>query len=93
MAVGLDVWLQVFGPAGVLLYMIYQSRRGRIKHIHDDVKEAKEMGKVQSLIIRALALGDEHVDQEAVDEQLAENGLTVEDFLSTRPDGGQRPDE
>lgn len=70
----------------ILIYLVYETRRGKIKQLENVVV-------AMVTVIRAMSRTNEEIDSAKVDKYLLENGVSPDHFIVTKNDSNNRPDK
>lgn len=70
----------------ILIYLVYETRRGKIKQLESVVV-------AMVTVIRAMSRTNEEIDSAKVDKYLLENGISPDHFIVAKNDSNNRPDE
>jgi hypothetical protein len=69
-----------------LIYLVYETRRGKIKQLENVVV-------AMVTVIRAMSRTNEEIDSAKIDKYILENGISPDHFIVTKNDSNNRPDE
>jgi hypothetical protein len=69
-----------------LIYLVYETRRGKIKQLENVVV-------AMVTVIRAMSRTNEEIDSAKIDKYILENGINPDHFIVTKNDSNNRPDE
>jgi len=70
----------------ILIYLVYETRRGKIKQLENVVV-------AMVTVIRAMSRTNEEIDSAKIDKYILENGINPDHFIVTKNDSNNRPDE